>query len=93
MMDLETKDKLEKERNEELEASAKVQLEEWYLKYHERIASIKAANRAKVNEPDEDESDERVNWAKVAKLCGSPKTLKDTTRMRSVLLKLKETEE
>lgn len=93
MMDLETKDKLEKERNEELEASAKLELEEWYLKYHERIASIKAANRAKMNEPDDDESDERVDWQKVAKLCGSPKTLKDTTRMRSVLMKLKETEE
>lgn len=90
-MDLETKDKLEKERDQELEAAAKVQLEEWYLKYQERIANIKAENRKKIDEQ-EDDSGESLEWDKVVNLCGlkSPKSVKDTSRMRSILLKLKE---
>lgn len=90
-MDLETKDKQEKEHDKELEIAAKLELEEWYVKYHEKIAAIKAENR-KREEPQEDDTGESLEWDKVVDLCGfkSPKSVKDTSRMRSILIKLKE---
>lgn len=91
-MDLEAKDQQEKERDRELEVAAKLQLEEWYVKYNEKIASIKAENRRREEEPGEEEAGESLEWDKVVDLCGfkSPKSVKDTSRMRSILLKLKE---
>lgn len=90
-MDLETKDQLEKERDKELEVAAKLELEEWYVKYHEEIAAKKAENRERI-EPKEDNAGESLEWDKVVELCGfkSPKSVKDTSRMRSILIKLKE---
>lgn len=90
-MDLETKDQLEKERDKELEVAAKLELEEWYVKYHEKIAAIKADNRKRA-EPIVDNTGDSLEWDKVVELCGfkSPKSVKDTSRMRSILLKLKE---
>lgn len=91
-MDLETKDKLEREKDKELEVAAKLELEEWYVKYNERIEAIKAENRNRA-EPLEDEAGESLEWDKVVDLCGfkSPKnSVKDTSRMRSILIKLKE---
>ena len=90
-MDLETKDQQEKERDKELEVAAKLELEEWYVKYNEKIAAIKAENRKKAEEP-EDDAGESLEWDKVVELSGfkSPKSVKDTSRMRSILLKLKE---
>jgi len=91
-MDLEAKDKREKELDKELEVAAKLQLEEWYVKYNEKIASIKAENRKMEAEPKQDDVGESLEWDKVVDLCGfkSPKSVKDTSRMRSILLKLKE---
>lgn len=91
-MDLETKDKLEKERDKELEVAAKLELENWYVKYHDKIASIKAANRKQSEEETLPDCGESLEWDKVVELCGfkSPKSIKDTSRMRSILLKLKE---
>lgn len=93
-MDLETKDLQEKERDKELEVAAKLELEEWYVKYHEKIASIKAENRkrAELETAQEEDAGESLEWDKVVDLCGfkSPKSQKDTSRMRSILLKLKE---
>lgn len=90
-MDLETKDQLEKERDKELEVAAKLELEEWYVKYNEKITAIKAENR-KREEPPKDNIGDSLEWDKVVELCGfkSPKSVKDTSRMRSILLKLKE---
>lgn len=91
-MDLETKDQQEKERDKELEVAAKLELEEWYVKYNERIAAIKEENRKREAAPQEEEAGESLEWDKVIELCGfkSPKSVKDTSRMRSILLKLKE---
>lgn len=92
-MDLETKDQQETERDKELAVQAKLELEEWYVKYNEKIASIKAENRRRMTETEtEDDVGESLEWDKVVDLCGfkSPKSVKDTSRMRSVLLKLKE---
>ena len=91
-MDLEAKDKREKELDKELEVAAKLQLEEWYVKYNEKIAGIKSENRRREAEPKEEDTGESLEWDKVVDLCGfkSPKSVKDTSRMRSILLKLKE---
>lgn len=91
-MDLETKDQQEKERDRELEVAAKLELEQWYVKYHENIAAIKKQNRNSIQEPEDDAGDS-LEWDKVVDLCGlkSPKGVKDTARMRSILIKLKET--
>lgn len=90
-MDLELKDQQEKERDKELEVAAKLELEEWYVKYNEKIEAIKAENRNRI-EPQEEDAGESLEWDKVVDLCGfkSPKSVKDTSRMRSILLKLKE---
>lgn len=91
-MDLETKDQQEKDRDKELEVAAKLELEEWYVKYHEKIAGIKAENRKRAEPQEDDDTGESLEWDKVVDLCGfkSPKSVKDTSRMRSILLKLKE---
>lgn len=91
--ELEEKDKRERERDQELAVAAKLQLEEWSVKYNEKIASIKAENRKREElRPKEDDAGESLEWDKVVDLCGfkSPKSVKDTSRMRSILLKLKE---
>lgn len=90
-MDLDAKDNQEKERDKELEVAAKLELEEWYRKYNQKIAQIKKENRERA-QPQEDDAAESLEWDKVVDLCGfkSPKSVKDTSRMRSILLKLKE---
>lgn len=91
-MDLEAKDLKEKEQDKELEVAAKLLLEDWYVKYNQKIADLKAENRKREAEPKEEDSGESLEWDKVVDLCGfkSPKSVKDTSRMRSILLKLKE---
>ena len=93
-MDLEAKDKREKELDKEFEVAAKLQLEDWYLKYHEKISAIKAENRERQAITKEEDSADSFEWDKVVNLCGfkSPKSIKDTARMRSILLKLKESQ-
>jgi len=92
VMDLETKDERESELNKDLEVSAKLQLEEWYAKYNERISSVKAENRKRDAEIREEVYDESLDWQKVALLCGfkSSKNVKDASRMRSVIMNLSE---
>lgn len=85
----------EKAKDKEMEVAAKLELEEWYVKYRERIANIKEQNRKNAAlEPDAEnnEAGDSLEWDKVVSLCGfkSPKSVKDTSRMRSILLKLKE---
>lgn len=92
-MDLEDKDRKEKECDQELAVTAKLQLEEWYAKYNEKIAATKAENRRRQAEQmneDQRESD----WEKVVNLCGfrSARSTRDTNRMRSILLKMKESQ-
>lgn len=91
-MDLETKDQQERERDKELEVAAKLELEDWYVKYNEKKTANKEENRKRQVEPKEEDAGESLEWDKVVELCGfkSPKSVKDTSRMRSILLKLKE---
>lgn len=94
---LEKKDEEEKRIQREWNESAKKELHEWYQKHDEAINKIKAANRNAEKQHIEDM--DRLNtagseWEKVAKLCDfsakTTKSNKDVTRMRSIILQLKQ---
>ncbi|XP_066515817.1 clathrin light chain A isoform X3 [Hoplias malabaricus] len=86
-------------RTQEVEwkEKAKVELEEWHARQDEQLAKTKVNNRAAeeamVSELDEDNPG--TEWERVARLCDfnpkSSKQAKDVSRMRSVLISLKQT--
>jgi len=96
---LKAKDAEEEVRKEELREKARKELEDWYKLYEERLAKSKANNREK-----EEEFVAEVGgmnhitpgseWERVAKHCDfSAKAAghtKDVSRMRSILLQLKQ---
>jgi len=94
---LETKDSEEESKKTELQEAAKKELDDWYKHYAEQLSKEKENNRAG-EEAFVKERDEKVTgqaWEKVSKLCefnpkGS-KTTKDVSRMRGILLQLKQT--
>lgn len=94
---LQEKDEMEELRKQELLLQAKAELADWLKQTEEAIAKTKAASRnAEKEEIFEDDSDsEKSNdWQKIAKLCEfNPKTSKsgkDVSRMRSIILQLKQ---
>ncbi|XP_076250958.1 clathrin light chain-like isoform X3 [Rhynchophorus ferrugineus] len=97
---LEEKDKEEEQKKLELRENAKRELEEWYKNHAEAIAKTKAANRdaAKNAEKqfvaEDDEIEPGTEWERIAKLCDfSAKTKpgsKDVSRMRSIILQMKQ---
>ncbi|KAK7874448.1 hypothetical protein R5R35_001540 [Gryllus longicercus] len=94
---LEEKDANEEKRKEELREGAKRELEEWYKHHEEQIAKTKAANRNAEKQfvAETDEIEPGTEWERIAKLCDfnpkSSKTSKDVSRMRSIILQLKQT--
>lgn len=94
---LEQKDAEEEEKKTELRATAKKELEEWYARYHEQIEKAKLANRNAekewVHERDSP-APKGQEWEAIAKLCDfNPKAArnsKDVSRMRSIILQLKQ---
>ncbi|GLH05508.1 Clathrin light chain [Gryllus bimaculatus] len=98
---LEEKDANEEKRKEELREGAKRELEEWYKHHEEQIAKTKAANREAAKNAEKqfvaetDEIEPGTEWERIAKLCDfnpkSSKTSKDVSRMRSIILQLKQT--
>ncbi|XP_008845942.1 clathrin light chain A isoform X7 [Nannospalax galili] len=80
----------------EWKEKAMKELEEWYARQDEQLQKTKANNRAAeeafVN--DIDESSPGTEWERVAQLCDfnpkSSKQAKDVSRMRSVLISLKQ---
>ncbi|XP_077121806.1 clathrin light chain B isoform X2 [Ranitomeya variabilis] len=94
---LEELDAAAKVTEQEWREKAKKDLEEWYLRQSEQIEKNKVTNRASdealVSETkDEDTGSE---WDRVARLCDfnpkSSKQSKDVSRLRSVLISLKQT--
>ncbi|XP_069620307.1 clathrin light chain B isoform X2 [Ranitomeya imitator] len=94
---LEELDAAAKVTEQEWREKAKKDLEEWYLRQSEQIEKNKVTNRASdealVSETkDEDAGSE---WERVARLCDfnpkSSKQSKDVSRLRSVLISLKQT--
>ncbi|XP_068176722.1 clathrin light chain A isoform X2 [Antennarius striatus] len=85
-------------RKQELEwkDKAKVELEEWHARQNEQLEKTKTNNRAAEEAmiSDLDENNPGTEWERVARLCDfnpkSSKQAKDVSRMRSVLISLKQ---
>ncbi|KAK5866192.1 hypothetical protein PBY51_020401 [Eleginops maclovinus] len=75
---------------------AKVELEEWHARQDEQLEKTKTNNRAAEEAmiSDLDENNPGTEWERVARLCDfnpkSSKQAKDVSRMRSVLISLKQ---
>lgn len=93
---LEEKDREEERKKEELREQARKELEDWYKHHEEAISKTKAANRNAEKQfvAETDEIEPGTEWERIAKLCDfNPKTnksCKDISRMRSIILQLKQ---
>ncbi|XP_044731131.1 clathrin light chain isoform X3 [Chrysoperla carnea] len=97
---LEEKDAEEEKKKEEWREIAKKELEDWYRHHEEQIAKTKAANRESAKNAEKqfvaevDEIEPGTEWERIAKLCDfnpkASKTSKDVSRMRSIILQLKQ---
>lgn len=81
---------------QELKVKAKKDLEDWYKKYTEQLEKTKSDNRKseKTFVAEMDEIKPGTEWDRVSKLCEfnskNNKNAKDQSRMRSILLQLKQ---
>ncbi|XP_023651642.1 clathrin light chain A isoform X4 [Paramormyrops kingsleyae] len=96
---LEALDVTSRTQEAEWKDRAKVDLEEWYCRQDEQLENTKVNNRATEEataaaEIGDDNMDPGTEWQRVARLCDfspkSSKQSKDVSRMRSVLISLKE---
>ncbi|XP_013787181.1 clathrin light chain-like isoform X2 [Limulus polyphemus] len=94
---LERKDEEERLKKEEMHHTAVRELEEWYARYYEQIEKAKLNNRNAEKEYIDEEDTQRPGgpeWERIARMCDfNPKTsrgTKDTSRMRSIILQLKQ---
>ncbi|CAK6976614.1 hypothetical protein F7725_005373 [Scomber scombrus] len=80
----------------EWKTKAKVELEEWHARQDEQLEKTKSNNRAAEEAmiSEMDENNPGTEWERVARLCDfnpkSSKQAKDVSRMRSVLISLKQ---
>ncbi|XP_049576997.1 clathrin light chain A isoform X3 [Syngnathus scovelli] len=93
---LEMLDDNSRKQESEWKTKAKVELEEWHARQNEQLEKTKANNRAAEEAmiSDMDENNPGTEWERVARLCDfnpkSSKQAKDVSRMRSVLISLKQ---
>ncbi|XP_059846226.1 clathrin light chain B-like isoform X2 [Hypanus sabinus] len=93
---LENLDAASRKAEMEWKEKAKKELEEWYIRQNEQLEKIKKNNRAAEEAfvQDSEEDTPGTEWERVARLCDfNPKTSKqskDVSRMRSVLISLKQ---
>ncbi|XP_046666048.1 clathrin light chain isoform X8 [Homalodisca vitripennis] len=97
---LEEKDANEEKKKAEMREAAKKELEEWYKHHEELIAKTKADNRESAINAEKqfvaeaDAIEPGTEWERIAKLCDfnpkSSRTSKDVSRMRSIILQLKQ---
>ncbi|XP_017756960.1 PREDICTED: clathrin light chain isoform X2 [Eufriesea mexicana] len=94
---LEEKDAEEEKKKEEWREAARNELEEWYKHHAEAISKTKTTNRNAEKQfvAEADEVEPGTEWERIAKLCDfnpkSSRTSKDVSRMRSIILQLKQT--
>ncbi|XP_043584745.1 clathrin light chain isoform X2 [Bombus pyrosoma] len=94
---LEEKDAEEEKKKEEWKEAARKELEEWYKHHAEAISKTKTTNRNAEKQfvAEADEVEPGTEWERIAKLCDfnpkSSRTSKDVSRMRSIILQLKQT--
>uniref|UniRef100_U3FZN1 Clathrin light chain n=1 Tax=Micrurus fulvius TaxID=8637 RepID=U3FZN1_MICFL len=93
---LEELDANSRKQEAEWKEKAIKELQEWYARQDEQLQKTKANNRAaeEVFVNDVDDSSPGTEWERVARLCDfnpkSSKQAKDVSRMRSVLISLKQ---
>nr|XP_046164873.1 clathrin light chain A-like isoform X3 [Oncorhynchus gorbuscha] len=93
---LEVLDANSRKQESEWKDKAKVELEEWHNRQDEQLEKTKVNNRAAEEAmlSDMDENNPGTEWERVARLCDfnpkSSKQAKDVSRMRSVLISLKQ---
>uniref|UniRef100_A0A672JIE3 Clathrin light chain n=1 Tax=Salarias fasciatus TaxID=181472 RepID=A0A672JIE3_SALFA len=93
---LELLDANSRKQESEWKDKAKVELEEWHARQNEQLEKTKTNNRAAEEAmiSDLDENNPGTEWERVARLCDfnpkSSKQAKDVSRMRSVLISLKQ---
>ncbi|KAK5644301.1 hypothetical protein RI129_008146 [Pyrocoelia pectoralis] len=93
---LEEKDREEEIKKEELREIAAKELQDWYKHHEEQIAKTKSANRNAEKQfvAEDNEIEPGTEWERIAKLCDfNPKASKgnkDVSRMRSIILQLKQ---
>jgi len=93
---LKQKDDEEAVKREELKQQAKRELAEWKTRYAEQLEKSKKNNRNAEKEwiAERDQEDPGLEWDKIAKMCDfnpkSARNTKDTSRLRSILLQLKQ---
>ncbi|XP_030583544.1 clathrin light chain A isoform X3 [Archocentrus centrarchus] len=93
---LEQLDANSRKQETEWKEKAKVELEEWHARQNEQLEKTKTNNRAAEEAmiSDLDENNPGTEWERVARLCDfnpkSSKQAKDVSRMRSVLISLKQ---
>nr|XP_033783620.1 clathrin light chain B [Geotrypetes seraphini] len=93
---LEELDAAAKVTEQEWREKAKKDLEEWYIRQNDQVEKTKASNRASDENFISESKDDAPGseWERVARLCDfnpkSSKQSKDVSRMRSVLISLKQ---
>lgn len=93
---LKEKDIEEEIKKEEWREAAKKELEEWYKHHAETTSKTKATNRNAEKQfvAEADEVEPGTEWERISKLCDfnpkSSRTSKDVSRMRSIILQLKQ---
>ncbi|KAM9449609.1 clathrin light chain A isoform 2-T2 [Clarias gariepinus] len=93
---LEELDENSRKQEVEWKEKAKEELEEWHARQEEQLAKTKVNNRAAEEAilSEADDSSPGTEWERVARLCDfnpkSSKQAKDVSRMRSVLISLKQ---
>merc|ERR1711944_7617 len=96
-MRLKEKDEAEQVKMNELREQAKKKLDDWYKHYEEQLNKTKVVNRESEKEFVADINDIRpgTEWERVNKLVDfntkANKNTKDMSRMRSIMLQLKQT--
>lgn len=94
---LEEKDREEEKKKDELREQARKELEDWYKHHEETISKTKASNRNAEKQfvAEADDIEPGTEWERIAKLCDfnpkSSKSSRDVSRMRSIILQLKQT--
>ncbi|XP_069106409.1 clathrin light chain A-like isoform X3 [Argopecten irradians] len=97
VLKLEAKDKEEEKKQQEMRDAAKKELDDWYKHNQEQLEKTKENNRAAEEAfvKDRDETQPGGEWEKICRLCEfnpkNSKNTKDISRLRGILLQLKQT--
>ncbi|XP_033726584.1 clathrin light chain A-like isoform X5 [Pecten maximus] len=101
VLKLEAKDKEEEKKQEEMRDGAKKELDDWYKHNQEQLEKTKENNRRgnmaaeEAFVKDRDETQPGGEWEKICRLCEfnpkNSKNTKDVSRLRGILLQLKQT--